>query len=180
MVDREAGVSPVIGVILLLAIVIILAALVASFAGGAADVKDPPPTVDLVVYSAGSRSNDDFTLVFEHRGGDQVLLRDLRVNTWVHLPGGDQCSASYDLRDELVKEKPLKFIKNFDDSDMPGVWRAGVGSSTGGLEDTAGFLNLAKVELKECIGRSAVVEVAIYHLPSGALLHKSSILLKER
>ena len=32
MVDREAAVTPVVGVILLLAIVIILAALVASFA----------------------------------------------------------------------------------------------------------------------------------------------------
>jgi hypothetical protein len=180
VVDRETAVTPVIGVILLLAIVIILAALVASFAGGAADVKDPPPSVDLVVYPAGSVKGADFTLVFEHRGGDQVLLRDLRINTWVHLPGGDQRPASYDLREELAKEEPLKFIKNLDDFDMPGVWRAGTGSSTGDLEDTAGFLNLDKAELKKCIGRSAVVEVAIYHLPSGALLHKSSTLLKER
>ena len=178
MIGREAGVSPVIGVILLLAIVVILAALVASFAGGAADIKDPPPSVDLAVYSAGS--GNDFTLVFEHRGGDQVLLRDLRINTWVHLPDGDQRPASYDLREELAKEEPLKFIKNFDDSDVPGVWRAGIGSNTGNLEDTAGFLNLDKKELEDCIKRSAVVEVAIYHLPSGALLYKSSVLLKER
>ncbi|NLB01270.1 MAG: type IV pilin [Methanomicrobiales archaeon] len=178
MVDREAAVSPVIGVILLLAIVIILAALVASFAGGAADLKDPPPSVDLAVYSAGS--GNDFTLVFEHRGGDQVLLRDLRINTWVHLPDSEQRPASYDLRRELEKDEPLKFIKNFGDSDVPGVWRAGGGSNTGGLGDTAGFLNLDKMELEDCIKRSAVVEVAIYHLPSGALLYKSSVLLKER
>ena len=179
MVDREAAVSPVIGVILLLAIVVILAALVASFAGGAADIKDPPPSVNLAVYSAGS--GNDFTLVFEHRGGDQVLLRDLRINTWVHLPDGDQRPASYDLREELAKEEPLKFIKNFDGFDMPGVWRPGVGSSTGGLKDTAGFLNLDdEKELEDCIKRSAVVELSIYHLPSGALLYKSSVLLKER
>ncbi|WOX54908.1 MULTISPECIES: type IV pilin N-terminal domain-containing protein [unclassified Methanoculleus] len=175
MVDREAAVSSVIGVVLLLAIVVILAALVASFAGGAADTKDPPPSVDLAVYSAGS--GDDFTLVFEHRGGDQVRLRDLRVNTWVHLEDGELRAASYDLREELEKEKPLKFIENLGGTD---VWRTGNGSSTGNQEETAGFLDLPEDELEECIGRSAVVEVAVYHLPSGVLLHKSSILLKER
>jgi len=165
MVDREAAVTPVVGVILLLAIVIILAALVASFAGGAADMKDTPPSTDLAVYSAGSGKN--FKLVFEHRGGDQVRLRDLRINTWVHLPDGGLCAASHE-REEL---------EGLFGTD---IWRAGTGSNTGDLEDTAGFLDLEEEKLKECIGRSAVVEVAIYHLPSGALLHKSSVLLKER
>lgn len=165
MVDRETAVTPVVGVILLLAIVIILAALVASFAGGAADVKDPPPSTDLAVYPAGN--GGDFTLVFEHRGGDQVRLRDLRVNTWVHLPDGGLHPASHE-REEL---------EGLFGTD---VWRTGTGSNTGDLGDTAGFLNLEEGKLREYIGRAAVVEVAIYHLPSGALLHKSSILLKER
>ena len=170
MVDREAAVSPVIGVILLLAIVIILAALVASFAGGAADVKGPSPSVDLAVYSAGS--GEKFTLVFEHRGGDQVRFRDLRINTWIHLDGGDLHPASHE-QEELEKL--------FDpERETNGLWRAGTSLNTGNREKTAGFLKLDKKDLEECIGRSAVVEVAIYHLPSGVLLHKSSILLKDR
>lgn len=165
MVDREAAVSSVIGVILLLAIVVILAALVASFAGGAADTKEPPPSVDFAVYPGGGE--EKFTLVFEHRGGDLVQIRDLKVNTWVHLKGGDLRPASHE-QEELVR------LFSAD------VWRAGSGVNVGDLRDTAGFLDLTVDELKECIGRSAVVEVAIYHLPSGALLHKGSTLLKER
>ena len=165
MVDREAAVTPVVGVILLLAIVIILAAFVASFAGGAADAKDPPPSTDLAVYPAGSE--EKFTLVFEHRGGDQVRLRERRITTWVHLPDGGLCAASHE-------QEKLEGLFGTD------IWRAGAGSNTGDLEDTAGFLGLEEEKLREYVGRSAVVEVAIYHLPSGALLHKSSVLLKER
>jgi flagellin-like protein len=161
----ETAVTPVIGVILLLAIVIILAALVASFAGGAADVKERAPSVDIAVYTAGS--GDNFTLVFEHRGGDPVRTRDLRVNTWVHLPDGELRVASHD-------QEELEGLFGTD------VWRAGTGLNTGGLEGTAGFLDLPEDKLERCIERSAVVEVAIYYLPSGALLHKSSILLKGR
>jgi flagellin-like protein len=161
----DSAVSPVIGVMLLLAIVIIIAALVASFAGGAADTKEKAPSVDPAVYTAGSGQN--FTLVFEHRGGDQVRIEDLRVNTWVHLPDGDLRPASHE-GDELK------------DSFGLGTWRAGVGVNTGGLDGTARFLGVEKEELSGYIDQSVTVDVAVYHLPSGALLHKSSLLLKER
>ena len=161
----DSAVSPVIGVMLLLAIVIIIAALVASFAGGAADTKEKAPSVDPAVYTAGSGQN--FTLVFEHRGGDQVRIEDLRVNTWVHLPDGDLRPASHE-GGELEDLFGL------------GTWRAGVGMNTGGLGETAKFLGVEMEELSGYVERSATVEVAVYHLPSGALLHKSSLLLKER
>ncbi|MDD3856588.1 MAG: type IV pilin [Methanoculleus sp.] len=164
-VKTETAVTPVVGVILLLAIVIILAALVASFAGGAAGAKEPAPSADLAVYPAGS--GGDFTLVFEHRGGDQVRTRDLRINTWIHLPDGGLHPASHE-------GEELEGLFG------TGIWRAGAGVDTGNREATAGYLGLEEEKLREHIGRSAVVEVAIYHLPSGALLHKSSLLLKER
>lgn len=164
-IKTESAVSPVIGVMLLLAIVVIIAALVASFAGGAADAKEKAPSVDLAVYTAGSGKG--FTLVFEHRGGDQVRIGDLRVNTWVHLPDGDLRPASHE-GDEL------RALFDLD------IWRAGAGMNTGGLDGTARFLGVEKEELSEYVEQSATVEVAVYHLPSGALLHKSSLLLKER
>lgn len=159
--ERETAVSPVIGVMLLLAIVIVLAALVASFAGGAVGAKERAPSVDLAVYAAGN--GDDFCLVFEHRGGEQLAVRDLKVTTWVH---GSRCSASHEGKDleELLGADTL---------------RAGDSLDTGGLKATDAFLDL-EGKVSDRIKESAVVEVTVYHLPSGALLHKSSILLKER
>lgn len=159
--ERETAVSPVIGVMLLLAIVIILAAFVASFASGAVDAKEKAPSVDLAVYTAGS--GDDFCLVFEHRGGDPVRVEDLKVTTWVH---GSQYSASHD-------GEELETLLGSD------VLKAGGSLDTGGLETTDIFLELDG-ELSDRIKESPAVEVAVYHLPSGALLHKSSLLLKER
>lgn len=177
MVGREAGVSPVVGVMLLLVIVIILVALVAAFAGGAVNVKERAPSVDLAVYTAGKGEN--FSLIFEHRGGDSLRVDDLKVNTWLHLPGGDQKPASH-------------AGKELEDLFGAEVWRAGGIGSTGNWTvagnsakttnraATAGFLVIKENELSDNITRSAVVDVAIYHLPSGAPLHKSSFLLKER
>lgn len=162
--EKETAVSPVIGVMLLLAIVIILAALVASFASGAVDAKERAPAVDLAVYTAGN--GDDFCLVFEHRGGNPLQIRDLRINTWVHLPDGSQCPATHD------REK-LEALFGTD------VWAAGYSMNTGDLDATDTFLELDGI-LPDRIKESAVVEVAIYHLPSGSLLHKSSLLLKAR
>lgn len=165
MVGREAGVSPVVGVMLLLVIVIILVALVAAFAGGAVNVKERAPSVDLAVYTAGK--GGDFRLIFEHRGGDSLRVDDLKVNTWLHLPGGDQKPASHAGKDLFGVE-------------VDKVWRAGEIGNTTNLAATAGFLGIGVNELSDNITRSAVVDVAIYHLPSGAPLHKSSFLLKER
>jgi len=47
------------------------------------------------------------------------------------------------------------------------------------LAATADFLGIGG-DLSDYISQSVTVDVAVYHLPSGALLHKSSFLLKER
>jgi FlaG/FlaF family flagellin (archaellin) len=171
MVGREAGVSPVVGVMLLLVIVVLLAALVAAFAGGAVDVKERAPSVDLAVYTAGNVADENFRLIFEHRGGDLLRVDDLKVNTWVHLPGGDLKPASHG-------------GKELEDLFGAEVWRAGEIGNTTDLAATADFLGIEEEEeedkLPDYIKQSAVVDVAIYHLPSGALLHRSSFLLKER
>jgi len=165
VLDTEQAVSPVIGVMLLLAIVIVLAALVGAFAGGAVDAKEKAPSADIAVYVAGS--GEDFCLVFEHRGGDQIETADLRINTWVHLPDGGMKAASH----EGSEVEEFFGVQ---------AWRAGTAADTGDLAGTAAFLGLDEAALSACIEESDAVEVAVYHLPSGALLHKSSILLKER
>lgn len=174
MLNTEDAVSQVIGVMLLLAIVIVLAALVGSFAGGAVDTKENAPSADLAVYTAGS--GDDFCLVFEHRGGDQLKIADLRINTWVHMPDGSMRQASH----EGKNVTGLFGTDSATDQFGNVTWRAGTSADTGNLTGTAAFLGLDPSELSECLKNSTVVEVAVYHLPSGALLHKSSVLLKER
>lgn len=169
----ESAVSPVVGVMLLLVIVIILAALVAAFAGGAVDGKEHVPSVDLAVYTAGK--GDDFRLIFEHRGGDPLGVGSLKVNTWVHLPGGDLCPAPHGGR-EL---EGLFGTADYEAGETT-IWKAGEIRNTTNLTTTAGFLGVGETELFDNITRSTVVDVAIYHLPSGALLHKSSLSLKER
>ena len=179
----ESGVSPVVGVMLLLVIVVILAALVAAFAGGAVETKTVTPSVDLAVYTAGSVKGEDFRLIFEHRGGDVIQIEDIKVNTWVHLPEGDLCPAShrgYELRPLFNETDP-----DPETYDPPVIWRAGGVGNTKNLTVTADFLMLEEaVEMKteklsQYINQSVTVDVAIYHLPSGAPLHKSSLLLKE-
>jgi len=165
VLDAERAVSPVVGVMLLLAIVIVLAALVGAFAGGAVDTKEKAPSADLAVYAAGS--GNDFCLVFEHRGGDQIETADLRINTWVHLPDGGMKAASH----EGSEVEEIFGVQ---------AWRAGTAADTGGLAGTAAFLGLDEAALSTCIEESDAVEVAIYHLPGGAILYKSSFLLKER
>lgn len=183
----ESAVSPVVGVMLLLVIVVILAALVAAFAGGAVETKEKAPSVDLAVYTAGSVVDEDFRLIFEHRGGDLLRVESLKVNTWVHLPGGDLCPASHGgdgLR--ILFNETAPGLETYD----PVIWRAGEAGNTGNWEvagkpgattlaATADFLGIGE-DLSDYISQSVTVDVAVYHLPSGALLHKSSFLLKER
>jgi FlaG/FlaF family flagellin (archaellin) len=92
--ERDCAVSAVIGVMLLLTIVIIMGALVAAFAGGMVDRNEKAPSVDLAIYTANH--GEDHCIVFEHRGGDQIRIRDLRVNTLVNDPDGDMIEASHE------------------------------------------------------------------------------------
>ena len=162
--ERENAVSPVIGVMLLLSIVIIMAALVSAFTGGVINQKEKAPSVNLAVFTANY--GDDLQIVFEHRGGDQIRISDLRVSTWVHHPDGDMIAASHE--GEYL----------FPDTNL---LRSGGSVSTGDRADTSRFLNLNDIQdLTNCMSQSSVVDVAIYHLPSGVLIHKSSFILKGR
>lgn len=162
--EQDCAVSAVIGVMLLLTIVIIMGTLVAAFAGGMVDRKETVPSVDLAVYTANR--GDDHCIVFEHRGGDQIRTRDIRVNTWVHHPDGEMIAASHE-GEHLFPGTDLL--------------RSGDSVNTGDKANTAGFLNLNDInDLTYCTSYSSVVDVMIYHLPSGGLIHKSSFVLRER
>jgi len=185
---KESAVSPVVGTMILLTVVIILAAVVSAFAGGVAGETKAAPSAEIAVYPAGS--GGDFTLVFEHRGGDAVQTKDVKINTWVRLPdGGIAASTHSHLSNtsgycdpevrlpcvQMVDENGSPDPENFGDA----VWRPGTVAVTGDAAATAEFLGLDRGALCTCMEREAVLEVELFHLPSGTMMQKSRMLLKE-
>jgi flagellin-like protein len=182
---KDAGVSPVVGTMMLLAVVVILAALLAAYAGGAVGGETKvTPNAELVVYPAGE--GEKFTLVFEHRGGENIRTRDLKINTWIHLPDGNMRAATHTLASNpsTVAGVRLPAVPGHD-GDLPAdeefgvaIWRPGTVAITGDGRATAEFLGLTRNELEECVGGEAVLEVKIFHVPSGNVLHGSKMVLR--
>ncbi|GAB7016631.1 type IV pilin N-terminal domain-containing protein [Methanogenium cariaci] len=88
----DEAVSPIVGVMLMLVVTIIIAAVVSSFAGGLAtdDVKAPSVNLECTVVT---NPVDRTGLLFEHKGGDEFELCDLKM----HLQNRDvQVTVDYD------------------------------------------------------------------------------------
>ncbi|MDD3621245.1 MAG: type IV pilin N-terminal domain-containing protein [Methanofollis sp.] len=184
----DSAVSPVVGTMILLTVVIILAALLAVFASGVAEEQKPAPSAEIAVYPAGS--GEMFALLFEHRGGDAVKTEDIKIKTWVHLPdGGMKESTHSSLSDSVAyagEDLRLPWSWSRNQTDDPyrenfgdAVWLPGTVATTGNLKTTGSFLGLESDDLKRCIEKEAVLEVKIFHLPSGTLVQTSTMLLKE-
>lgn len=183
---RDAGVSPVVGTMMLLAVVVILAALVAAYAGGAVgEETKATPDAEIVVYPAGE--GEKFTLIFEHRGGENIRTRDLKINTWVGLPDGGMRASTHTLVSDPSTDEGVRLPSVPDpDGDLPAenefgvaTWRPGTVAITGGAGATAEFLGLSPSELEGCIRGEAVLEVKIFHTPSGNVIHSSKMVLRE-
>jgi FlaG/FlaF family flagellin (archaellin) len=183
---NESAVSPVVGTMILLTVVIILAAVVSAFAGGIAGETKAAPSAEIAVYPAGS--GGDFTLVFEHRGGDAVQTGDVKINTWVRLPDGGMRAAVHSALSNTSSYggTRLPCVWGIDGNGDPcvegfgtAVWRPGTVAVTGNFPATAEFLGLDETELRTCVRKEAVLEVELLHLPSGTVMQKSRMLLKE-
>lgn len=109
MVERDAAVSPVVGVMLMLVVTVIIAAVVSSFASGMADdeAKAPDAQIGFVgpVLTTGFQG-----LEFEHLGGEPVDMRDLQIQLRCE---NTQCEFGY--FDELAKDNG-KYVGHLDDS----------------------------------------------------------------
>ena len=151
----EPAVSPVVGVMALLALGIILAAILSAFAGGLADKSIAPPSAEITAYSSGL--GDEYGIVFEHRGGDQLSPRDCKVTVFV-----GRKEASFSVEDMS--------------SDL---WRSGKSVKTGNLSRTAELFGMTVPELQDVVNKSVPAELRIYHLPTNVLLFQSKILLEE-
>lgn len=74
-IESDRGVSPVVGVMLMLVVTIIIAAVVSAFAGGMAEGTDATPQAT-VAFTYNLADNVTY---FENKGGDSVVLSDLKI-----------------------------------------------------------------------------------------------------
>ena len=155
--NRDSAVSPVVGVMLLLTLVIIFTAVLAAYAGGLAQAPTYSSSVEIATYSFGSDEN--FSLVFEHRGGDVLSPADCKITTFV-----DAHEASF----------PAAAVAN------GSSWRAGMILTTDNRTATVSLLHLSADELAQYCNRSTPAEVRIYHLPTSSILFQDTILLEEK
>lgn len=152
---RDSAVSPVVGVMLLLTLVILFTAVLAAYAGGLAQTPKYAPSVEIAAYPSGSGEN--FSLVFEHRGGDTLSPADCKITLFVDPHEG-----------------------SFPASDLTsGSWHAGELLTTQNRTVTASLLHVSAEDLARYCERSTPAELRIYHLPTNSILFKDTILLEE-
>lgn len=119
MVERDAAVSPVVGVMLMLVVTVIIAAVVSSFASGLADDEAKAP--DARIRFVGPVLTTGFQgLEFEHLGGEPVDMRDLQIQLRCE---NTQCEFGY--FDELAKDNG-RYVGHLDDSVTKRFQKVGV------------------------------------------------------
>lgn len=87
--SRDAGVSPVVGVMLMLVVVIIIAAVVSAFAGGLAKTSEKAPTLamDVTIKNSGTALSS-YILFNVQSTSDPIPTRDLKIMTsWISANG---------------------------------------------------------------------------------------------
>lgn len=181
---NETAVSPVIGVILMISITLVIAATLSAFAGGSSASLEKTPSATIAVRSAGE--GEDFSLLFEHQGGDVLRTDDLEIVTWVKT-GTDSTVkhtqvADADRSDRVHPSMRLPYVyeSQSDSTDREfgtAVWRPGTVAGTGNLPATAEFLGMSEDDLSGLIAKDTPIEVDIVYLPTGNLLAKTEFIL---
>ena len=84
--QKNAAVSPVVGVLLMLVVTLIIAAVVSGFAGGLTRSTDKTPQVALDVSFVLSPTGGELTI--KHLGGDPINTKNTHIITsWVNQTG---------------------------------------------------------------------------------------------
>ncbi|AGB01960.1 Protein of unknown function (DUF1628) [Methanoregula formicica SMSP] len=86
--SRDAGVSPVVGVMLMLVVTIIIAAVVSAFAGGltSGTQKTPSSAIDVKISTTAYSGN--ILMIFNHISGDNIPTKDLSIITYYKNSSG--------------------------------------------------------------------------------------------
>jgi len=193
--SRDAGVSPVVGVMLMLVVTIIIAAVVSAFAGGLGGSQQKTPQASFqiktgwVVGDDGVISTSNYDISFEHMGGDAVMTKDTQLITYLTLPNGtvvrhvqtsastpvciyngNSCSRPPHVYDNQKYGFPCgNYGNGFNSPAWFGnaTWMSGDIARTYQLPFAAGLLGVSSDDLKSAISSHSLLEVKLLHVPSG-------------
>jgi len=87
--SRDAGVSPVVGVMLMLVVTIIIAAVVSAFAGGMTAGEKKAPTANVEIHLRNDGSGNSYFLMKVLSVSEGISTKDIKITTyWINSTGG--------------------------------------------------------------------------------------------
>lgn len=183
--NKEAAVSPVVGVMLMLVVVIIIAAVVSAFAGGVSSRQEvtPSASVSVRIDTAIDDTMGGTTtkMIFEHIGGDSIHSKDLKFITYYTAPNGTIIRHAQDASSPVTQlyssprytrvpflNDPRVGRSGYDPEVNFGnfTWSTGDIMSTGSPAGTSALLGFNVSDAGYGFGNGVQVDVKILHSPS--------------
>jgi len=197
----EAGVSPVVGVMLMLSVTVIIAAIVSATAGGLSGTSTKAPGAILDV-KISNQSYGDYsvpTLTIEHISGNILATKDLQIVTYYRTPSGivvqGNLSGAHEVSINAVSY-PVLYIRDDDHPDLKGAsfGNASANFKPGDILVTpAQYCALAKTSSNPSMtdyffpgiadfatdfSPGSVVTVKIIHTPSGRIIFDKDVVIE--
>ncbi len=120
--NKEEGVSPVVGVMLMLVVTIIIAAVVSSFASGMGTSSQAAPTASLGIVIASNAGDSAKNVTINHLGGETLDTKDLQIITTYTVP-------AYVMKIPITNAG--KVIKHTMDGSLPPTSESDINTDTG-------------------------------------------------
>lgn len=195
--DRNAAVSPVVGVMLMLVVTIIIAAFVATFAGtfGETASKTPSAALDVKIVSDGGSDRNQYIMLIEHLGGDPIQTKDMRILSYYTPPNGVQTRGDITSQKAVVTMNGVKVkipYLNDPSRGSPGdpkinfgnftfvsgdVLTSGTTVGTGTKSGTSMFGFDVTDPMYEFV-KGSIVEVKIIHIPSQKTIYNNEVIVQ--
>jgi len=195
--DRNAAVSPVIGVMLMLVVTIVIAAFVALFAGtfGETASKTPSAALDVKIISNGGPNKDQYVMLIEHLGGDPIQTKDMRILSYYTPPNGIQTWGEITSQKAVVTMNGVKVkipYLNDPSRGSPGDPKINFGNFTfvsgdvltsgttagTGVKSGTSMLGFDVTDPIYGFAKGSIVEIKIIHIPSQKTIYNNEVIVQ--
>jgi len=195
--DRNAAVSPVIGVMLMLVVTIVIAAFVALFAGtfGETASKTPSAALDVKIISNGGPKKDQYVMLIEHLGGDPIQTKDMRILSYYTPPNGIQTWGEITSQKAVVTMNGVKVkipYLNDPSRGSPGDPKINFGNFTfvsgdvltsgttagTGVKSGTSMLGFDVTDPIYGFAKGSIVEIKIIHIPSQKTIYNNEVIVQ--
>ena len=195
--DRNAAVSPVIGVMLMLVVTIVIAAFVALFAGtfGETASKTPSVALDVKIVTDGGPNKDQYIMLIEHLGGDPIQTKDMRILSYYTPPNGIQTWGEITSQKAVVTMNGVKVkipYLNDPSRGSPGDPKINFGNFTfvsgdvltsgttagTGVKSGTSMLGFDVTDPIYGFAKGSIVEIKIIHIPSQKTIYNNEVIVQ--